>query len=172
MLADCCREVNRINNQYWRREEEKKRDANRSSGNTGGNKNTNQNKKGSNNPPVHTTTVSTSVSATPTTQSNSNQSSNKRKKNNGFNTSQGISSASSVSQALRPYDKYLSPDGKLKPEELERRKKAGLCTFCGGKHTWENCDQRKQNNSGSRARAATTQEPKSELSVIAEVPEN
>ena len=171
-LADYCREVNRIDNRYWRREEEKKRDANRSSGNTGGNKNTNQNKKGSNNPPVHTTTVSTSVSATPTTQSNSNHSSNKRKKNNGFNTSQGISSASSVSRAPRPYDKYLGPDGKLKPEELERRKKAGLCTFCGGKHTWENCDQRKQNNSGSRARAATTQEPKSELSVIAEVPEN
>ena len=162
-LAEYRQEVARIDNRYWRREEEKKREAGRNPGTS--NKGTNQSKKGTGNSSVQTTTtVSTSTS------SNSQPKSSGSNKSSGKQSGNSKGSGSGSSKSKRPYEKHLGPDGKLKPEELERRKKEGLCTFCGGKHKIEDCDKRKQSNQ-SRGRAANL-ESSSELPAIAEVPEN
>ncbi|MBW0568902.1 hypothetical protein O181_108617 [Austropuccinia psidii MF-1] len=49
----------------------------------------------------------------------------------------------------KPHSALLNRDNKLIGSEKERRIKAGLCTYCGGKHLIEKCVKRPQNKPGS-----------------------
>lgn len=169
-LSEYRKEVLRIDNRYWRREEERKRESNRT---TPQSKPNSSAKKGNS-----SASTSVSVNVTPTSGNQSSENQNRkggnRSNKGGAGQSSGQSpksSNNSASRPPRPHERFLGPDGKLKPEELERRRKFNLCLFCGEKHKFEDCNKRKQSNQ-PRGRAAATQEPTSELPAIAEVPEN
>ncbi|MBW0524675.1 hypothetical protein O181_064390 [Austropuccinia psidii MF-1] len=49
----------------------------------------------------------------------------------------------------KPHSSVLNKANKLIGSEKERRIKAGLCTYCGGKHQIEICFKRPQNKPGS-----------------------
>lgn len=169
-LSEYRKEVLRIDNRYWRREEERKRESNCT---TPQSKPNSSAKKGNS-----SASTSVSVNVTPTSGNQSSENQNRkggnRSNKGGAGQSSGQSpksSNNSASRPPRPHERFLGPDGKLKPEELERRRKFNLCLFCGEKHKFEDCNKRKQSNQ-PRGRAAATQEPTSELPAIAEVPEN
>ena len=61
--------------------------------------------------------------------------------------------AAEASKKPKPYANKLGADGKLKPEERERRKKLGLCMFCGGNHATDDCNKRPGQASGKAASA-------------------
>ena len=68
----------------------------------------------------------------------------------------------------------MGPDGKLTQAEKDRRKKFNLCSFCGGKHKFENCDKRnppRSTNSprDTRGRAAATSPDQVEGEEIQEI---
>ncbi|MBW0574087.1 hypothetical protein O181_113802 [Austropuccinia psidii MF-1] len=45
----------------------------------------------------------------------------------------------------KPHSSLLNKDSKLMNSEKERRIKEGICTYCGGKHSFESCFKRPQN---------------------------
>ena len=77
-------------------------------------------------------------------------------------TSTSKDTSGSTKKKDTAYKKLLGPDGKLLPEERERRIKNGLCLICGLKgHMADACQKRrKQDDSGSTlARATITVAP-------------
>ena len=80
------------------------------------------------------------------------QSKSNKNPNNWSNTSGSNNPSNKTSNTPKPYSNLLGPDGKLKPEEKERRKKEGLCLVCGGKHDTDKCPKRKV----AQGRAAQT----------------
>lgn len=66
--------------------------------------------------------------------------------------SRGSTPAASGSSRKPDLSKVLGEDGKLLPEEKERRKKNGLCIICGSKdHMADRCPSRKDNTHGRAA---------------------
>jgi hypothetical protein len=77
-------------------------------------------------------------------------------------TSTSPSKKPSTSSSEPAYKKHLGPDGKLNPEERQRRLDNNLCLFCGqGKHSAIDCPKRKKpgNSGSSLARATITVVP-------------
>ena len=136
--------AHRIDARYWHREAEKARErarnpsgAGHSSGNT---------RTGQSNPPA---------SGTPR---NDRANSGKKKKSSSNNNP---AAKDDSAKKAKPYAEKLGKDGKLKPEERERRLKAGLCMFCGGSgHTADECKKKKAISSSTpgtaQGKAATT----------------
>lgn len=168
--------VNIIDRRYWQREQEKRRDNPRNPPvkEKFGGKRGNTNSGSSNTSSQPSSTPSTSNQSSNQQGKKPNWSGNKNNSNWKGNSASGQSSGQSSNQSgskspPKPHAKHLGSDGKVKPEELERRRKFNLCRFCGGKHNLDDCELRKANSNRPRGRAATTQE---ELPAIAEVPEN
>lgn len=162
-------EVLWINNWYWHWEEEKKREVNQNTGSSNKASNPNQQKKGSLNPSSSAQTPPQQPKQLKLNQSSSQQLNSKGWSSNKFNKNSGSGGLGNCPP--QPHDKHLGPNGKLKPEEFEHRKKFNLCMFCSGKHKFEDCDQWKQRQSCRRA--ANTQESSSlEPSVVTKVSEN
>lgn len=143
-----------IDARYWKREGEKEREREHdkgsgggsgggsgpgpTSGNTGRSGKTSGGKKGSSN-------------------KNSSTAATSRSKGSGKqpdNQASGKAAEASNKPKRKPYADKLDSRGKLKPEERERRKKLGLCMFCGGSgHSAEDCKKRPQDAQGKAASA-------------------
>jgi Retrotransposon gag protein len=100
---------------------------------------------------------------TPTTSHNSNSNSN----NNNKNHSKGSSSNSNDNKndksktVPNPLADKLGKDGKLTPQERQRRFDNKLCMFCGGTgHTARDCTKSTSSAGKARARAAQVSAPK------------
>ena len=137
------REVQRIDNRYWRREEEKKRDAARSQpqAKKEGKKSTSTNNpSSSNSSPNSPKPANTSPQSQ--TQSNNNKSSTSNKS----------------SSNKKSYVDKLGANGRLSEAEYKRRKENGLCMFCGAAgHKVSECRKRKAAEASRTARSATTE---------------
>ena len=151
-----------IDSRYWQRELEKQRERERdrdggSGGGSGsgsnkdagpggrsGNTSGGQKKKGLSN--------KNSGSSPPAAQSG-RPSGGKQQSGNSGAGAQG--KAAEAFKKPKPYANKLGSDGKLKPEERERRKKLGLCMFCGGNHATDECNKRPGQASGKAASAET-----------------
>lgn len=122
-----------IDHRYWRREEEKCRDS-WNSGNSSSSTPKTQQQQSS------TRTTSTTTTTKATVQKPKSTSS---------------SSSASSSATPRPYADKLGTDGHVLEEEHERRKRLGLCSYCGGAgHIAKDCKKRPI----ARARAAEVSE--------------
>jgi hypothetical protein len=90
-----------------------------------------------------------------TTSSTTNASSSSRQKSSRASTSRSSTPATNLSTpSAKKLDlsKVLGPDGKLLPEEKERRKKNGLCIICASKdHMADKCPARKDQAQGKVA---------------------
>jgi len=136
-LRDLRREVQAIDNRYWKREEEKKRE------------------QGPTRPPAHVpkqgnprnqTNVSVNVQPTPSTSANP-PTSHKPKGNNPRTSTQATS---------EDLSKKLDATGKLTSEEKERRKRLNLCLFCGKPgHKISECNKRKAAEAKGRITTTT-----------------
>jgi hypothetical protein len=149
-----------IDNRYWRREEERKREVARTSGGGSGGKTSSPTKKGSPNSSSQNNSSQNSGWNKPNNNPQGSGQQPKKPWNNnkpapsgsGFNKS-----ASSASSTPKPYANLLGADGRLKPSEVERRKKANLCMICGSnRHKADSCDKKRSGD--SRGRAASTEE--------------
>ena len=93
----------------------------------------------------------------PGSSSGNNNNRNKGKANSGKPASTSSSSSSTPSIA----DK-LGKDGKLTPQERQRRFDNNLCLFCGGTgHTAKDCSKASSSAAKTKARAAQASEPES-----------
>lgn len=94
---------------------------------------------------------------------NSSGNSKARSSSSNNNNKNDKSSSSSNKKKDDAYKKYLGPDGKLLPEERERRIANNLCLLCGGKnHNAEACPKRRKTStpsSSTLARATVTITP-------------
>ena len=88
-----------------------------------------------------------------TSQTTSTASSSSSRDSKPKSTSKPLSSAASSSKSKKPdFSNVLGPDGKLLPEEKERRKQNNLCLVCGSEgHFSDKCPHRK---APTKARAA------------------
>ena len=129
----------RLDQRYWTRELEKRRDSN----DTDHPKSTNKPKAKSFN-------------------SKSNFSGNKSKSTNSRSSSNQFSdSRPSTSKPKPAYASKLGSDGKITQAEKDRRRKEGLCLYCGGKgHNVENCKKRPA-ESNAKASKVKDENPKS-----------
>ena len=144
-----------IDHRHWEREEEIRHETpqrkpppthsdNRNNGNNhNGNSTNNSGKK--NKPPK---------SFPSHNQSSSTSNPNSNNRNSGFNKN---NNSGSTPQTLTPeYVNKLGKDGKLTPEERERRKANNLCLFCGQSgHLVNSCPKSSSNASKTKARAST-----------------
>lgn len=90
--------------------------------------------------------------------SNSNSNSN-NSGNNKNNKSGKPAKASSASGSSAPHSDKLGKDGKLTPQERQRRFDNNLCLFCGGTgHTAKDCPKSSSSASKAKARAAQAKE--------------
>jgi len=97
------------------------------------------------------TTSSSRSSGTSSATSSSSPSKSSSQSKSSSRTSTPTASSSKPSKS--DISKVLGPDGKLLPEEKERRKKNNLCLICASKeHFVDKCPQRKE---PTQARAAT-----------------
>ena len=90
--------------------------------------------------------------------SNNSSSNNSTSQNTSTSNSSNSKTTSGSGKKKDPaYKKLLGPDGKLLPEERERRISNGLCLLCGQKgHLADECPKRrKQDNSSSTVARAT-----------------
>ena len=151
-----------IDSRYWQRELEKQRERERDrdggsgggsgsgsnkdagSGGRSGNTSGGQKKKGSSNKNPR--------SSAPAAQTG-HPTGGKQQSGNSGAGAQG--KAAEASKKPKPYANKLGSDGKLKPEERERRKKLGLCMFCGGNHATDECNKRPGQASGKATSAET-----------------
>jgi hypothetical protein len=92
--------------------------------------------------------------------SNNNQSDNaKNKKKNDNNNSNKSAKAASTSGHSHSIADKLGKDGKLTPQERQRRFDNNLCLFCGGTgHNAANCPKSSSSASKTKARAAQVKE--------------
>ena len=138
-----------IDHRYWERKSEKSREggSNNNTNKTKSDKPNSDNKSSNNSDNRQQTKNSGSKSDNPAPRSN-NQ--NQQKNDN--------------KPAPKPYADKLGKDGKLTPEERQRRFTNNLCLFCGkAGHSAKDC--RQKNSSAAKARAAQTQ-----TATVVEVP--
>jgi hypothetical protein len=93
--------------------------------------------------------------------SSSNNNNNNKNKNNksGKATSSSGSNSGSSSGSSNPLADKLGKDGKLTPQERQRRFDNNLCMFCGGPgHTAANCSKATSSSAKAKARAAQAKE--------------
>jgi len=116
---------------YWERKDEEKYRTTTSSGNQS------------------TKSSSGSSNATSSSSSSSNQ-----KSSHPRSQSRSSTPSASSSQPKKPdLSKVLGPDGKLLPEEKDRRKRLNLCIICAAKdHMSDKCPARKEKAQGRTAR--------------------
>ena len=128
-----------IDARYWERAREKSRSGpDKSSHNNSNNK---SDKK----------STSTSTSNSSTTSSNNNNKSQSK----GTSSSSNDKKADKPKSAPNPLADKLGKDGKLTPQERQRRFDNKLCLFCGGTdHTVHNCPKSSSSASKAKARAA------------------
>jgi Ty3 transposon capsid-like protein len=108
----------------------------------------------------------------PSTSNNSNSSNNSNNSNNanknqskgsGSNNSNNNNKNDKSKSSTNPLTDKLGKDGKLTPQERQRRFDNNLCMFCGGTgHTANNCSKSTSSASKAKARAATTDSSKKE----------
>jgi len=121
--------AHRIDARYWNREAEKARERARNPSGAGHSSGSSKTGQSNANPPASGTSR------------NDRANSGKKKKSSNNNTSGAKDD--SAKKAKASADK-LGKDGKLKPEERERRLKAGLCMSCGDSgHTADECKKKK-----------------------------
>ena len=126
---------------YWEKQERQEHDQKPSSSGkaTSG--------KGSDNRQMGQPTTSSSNTQSRSQQSNQPNRQNTNKTPNRSNTTSNKTSSSNTGSSSsntspKSYVNLLGSDGKLKPEEKERRKRLGLCLVClvcGGNHTTDKC---------------------------------
>ena len=69
--------------------------------------------------------------------------------------------SSSSTSSLKPYADLLGSDGKLKPEEKERRKHLGLCLVCGDNYATDRCpNHHSAQGQAGQAKSSVTSEAK------------
>ena len=90
----------------------------------------------------------------------SEKSSSKKERKETSSSSATSTPASNSSSSKKPdpaYKKHLGPDGKLTPEERQRRIDNNLCLFCGqGKHVAVDCPKRKKPSAPTTSLARAT----------------
>ena len=148
-IADLRSLSQKIDHRYWERKEEISR-ASKASGSTSGNQNSSSKSSGSNannssssssKPKDEKSKGSSSSASTSGSSGNGGNNNNNNKKGNSSSTPDSISSK-------------LGKDGKLLPEERQRRLKQGLCLFCGlAGHSAKECP--KSTSRAAKGRAAT-----------------
>ena len=146
------REVMKIDNRYWKRIMEKRREDGKGKNSAS---NTNNSKK-------QTLTESSSTNTSkPATSSTSNQNQSSQSKSRPKNSN----NKPADNKGKNPLVDKLNKSRKLTLAEKERRKKNGLCMFCGAKgHLINDCDKRKQAEAKARAAKTSTSEPTAEAS--------
>ena len=133
-----------IDHHYWERQKEKSR---------GGKKSDDKPDKGKSDDKGKAST-SGSNSNSGSSGSNNNNRNNKNKKDN----KSGM--APSTSGAPNPLADELGRDGKLTPQEQQRRFDNNLCLFCGGPgHTTTNCTKAAASKAKARATQAKETDP-------------
>jgi hypothetical protein len=128
-----------LDNRHWKRVEERKREEKRLGKGSAQKKNNPSSNPSTNNPKG----------------SNSNTPSN----NSGSSSQKSTASSNKNSGKQLPkkdYSDKLDKGGKLTTNEKDRRKRLGLCLYCGSAdHKLDNCDKRKKNEAKGRANATT-----------------
>ncbi|KAF7770963.1 hypothetical protein Agabi119p4_6937 [Agaricus bisporus var. burnettii] len=136
-------QVMHIDNRYW----EWQRERNRATKQSGSKETLSQEKekgKGSNSNANNQQSSSGSNNSKTGKTPNSNSNSNSNSKSN------SNSNAQSPSLSSNPLANVLGKNGKLTPEERQRRKDKNLCMFCGGTgHTADNCSKKTAGKSDS-----------------------
>jgi hypothetical protein len=94
--------------------------------------------------------------------SGSNKDKNRNKGNNN-STPKGSANNSTPQRNTPDISSKLGKDGKLTPEERQRRFDQGLCMLCGTKgHIVKDCPKSSNKGSGSKGRSAKTSDSKTE----------
>ena len=137
-----------FDHRYWERQEEiRQENAQRKSGSSNSGKNNNGNSS-HNSDKTHDKNKSSKQSSNSSSANNSAS----KNRNSGSNSNQ---SGSSKPTPPPEYVNKLGKDGKLTPEERERRRANKLCLFCGlPGHTVENCPKSTSNASKTKGRAS------------------
>ena len=160
ILQQCIEITYHIDQLYWEKRERQEHDQKPSSSGKA------SSGKGSDNQQTGQTTTSSSNTQSHSQQSNQpNQQNTTKTPNHPNTTSNKTSSSNTGSSSLttlpKPYANLLGSDGKLKPEEKERRKHLGLCLVCGGNHTTDKCPNRRSaQGRSSQAKPLATSEAK------------
>ena len=129
-----------IDSRHWERHREKSR--------------SNKNKPNSNKP---NSGKSNEKGKNPTSRNNNLNNSKKNKGNQNNGNKSGKLQSSSGNSASVP--EKLSKDGKLTPQEWQRRFDNNLCMFCGGVgHTDKDCPKSSSSASKAKGRAAQAKE--------------
>ncbi|CAA7268135.1 unnamed protein product [Cyclocybe aegerita] len=142
----------KLDHRYWERQNEINREKRKDNANSksGTSNNNSSNNSGSSNSKGNSA-GSSSGSGSSNSKSGSNSSNNSKDKDKS-------KSKGSSSDKPNPLADKLGADGKLKPEEHERRLKGGLCLFCGkAGHVASNC--RKRNSAKGHASSTMAAPP-------------
>jgi hypothetical protein len=136
-LAELRKQCMRLDNRYWARENEK-----RSRNSESRSSQSSNNNKPSGSSSSNTTNNNNNRSISSGDRNSSNRNNSGRFQSTSTTTSTSTSTLDKAgSKPAKPHAKLLGPDGKLLPAERERRKKNGLCMFCGKPgHESANCN--------------------------------
>ena len=97
--------------------------------------------------------------------SNNSKSGKKNKSRNSNSNNSGTNNATTPAKTTTDTSLKLGKDGKLLPEERQRRIDQGLCLLCGQKgHLVKECPKATSTSSNSKGRAAKTTDSKTEAS--------
>ena len=158
-IADLHTLSQKINHRYWERKDEISH-ASKASGSNSGNQNSSFKLSGSNannssssssKPKDKKSKGSSSSTSTSGSSSNRGNNNNNNNNNNNSNNNNKKGNSSSTPDSI---SSKLGKDGKLLPEECQRRLKQGLCLFCGlAGHSAKECP--KSTSRAAKGQAAT-----------------
>jgi hypothetical protein len=139
---DLVREAQRADIRYWKRVDEKKSES------------------------APTPTSNTKGKQAPSSSNPKSSSSSQPQSHSSSKTNPTQSSSASTSKPkTKDISNIIGPDGKLLPEEKARREKLGLCTYCGEKHSTEECPKRPAKSSEQESTPKpSTSSPKKQTS--------
>ena len=127
--------AHKVDARHWGREKEKRRD-NKSSDKGKSSSSSDKKDKSSN----QSSGTSSGSSGNRSNQTNKSQAQNR---SSSTTTTTQTTQTSSTSRPPLAYAKSLGPDGKITQAEKDRRRKEGLCMYCGGKgHIAADCKKK------------------------------